>query len=269
MAELRQRLPSAVPVPEVPRGLVFGEFFAGKGVRTPAVHAAGLDVMEPQDVATGGADFASPEDLVRVRHRLSQASRGRRLALHFAPPCSTFSVARNRSLATKVRSNTQPEGMLGPDGRRPQEVAVANEIARATAELALWSHTSLGAFVSIENPEGSYLWKLPCFNPLFQEGWSFVKLHACMYGAEFRKPTALLCSPGWAPALSARCEWRPADARYTCGHTGEDGPRPHLRLGGDGGADVRRCGVHAGLGRGLGARARRLGPEGRCERGWT
>ena len=56
----------------------------------------------------------------------------------------------------------------------------------------------------------------------------------CEYGAEYRKETGLLCSPGWKLALDARCRWVPESGRFSCGHTDDEGCRPHVTLGAGG-----------------------------------
>ena len=78
------------------------------------------------------------------------------------------------------------------------------------------------------------MWLLPAFVALRQRGWKEVVWECCMHGAEYCKPTTLLCCPEWQPDLERRCRWDNSTGRYTCGHTDKRGPRPHTTLGGDG-----------------------------------
>ena len=110
----------------------------------------------------------------------------------------------------------------------------ANRLAAAAAELASWAHLRLNAHVSIENPAGSYLWLTPAFVRLIDAGWPSEQWESCMFGAPWRKPTRLLCSPGWRPKLSRGCTWDPQRGSYSCGHTAKEGPNPHVLLGGGG-----------------------------------
>ena len=74
--------------------------------------------------------------------------------LHFAPPCATFSRARDRSSRTKLRSIDHPDG-IPPIG---EEVKNANQVAARTLALVEWVAQELKAAITIENPAGSYLW---------------------------------------------------------------------------------------------------------------
>ena len=55
---------------------------------------------------------------------------------------------------------------------------------------------------------------------------------ACL-GPPGKKPTGILCSPGWAPDLWKRCVWLTNKNRYSCGHTAPWGHFPHAARGED------------------------------------
>ena len=64
----------------------FIEFFAGDGGLTLAVRAAGVAADDPQDAASGGANFEDYVELEGVRAYLHELhSSGVKLILHFAP----------------------------------------------------------------------------------------------------------------------------------------------------------------------------------------
>ena len=110
-----------------------------------------------------------------------------------------------------------------------KDVEEANLFATFTASLAVELH-KLGADVSFENPEGSYLWKLKEFEALLALGWTDVIFDVCMHGAEYKKGTRLRCSPGWVPLLAAKCVWLEDRQQYSCGHTASTGKHPHVVL---------------------------------------
>ena len=86
----------------------FAEFFAGRGGLTTAVRRLKINTIEPEDLATEGLDFAKPEDIETLLLKLKALSKKGPLFLHFAPPCRTFSRARDRSWKTRLRSSECP-----------------------------------------------------------------------------------------------------------------------------------------------------------------
>ena len=90
---------------------VFLELFAGDGVLTEAV-AKVMAVEPPQDLDTGGVDFS---DLLAVKSLLWRrwkdlAASGTSLFFHVAPPCASFSRARDRAWRTRLSTPAQPDG---------------------------------------------------------------------------------------------------------------------------------------------------------------
>ena len=86
-----------------------------------------------------------------------------KLFLHLAPPCSTFSRARDRAKRTRVRSLNQPAGFRP----RSKKVNEGNEMAKQAIIIARWAHSELGTTVTFEHPDRSYIWiyGLPWFGP--------------------------------------------------------------------------------------------------------
>ena len=112
---------------------LFCEFFAGKGSLTYAVEAAGVPARSPEDLASGGTDFADKKAVDKLRVELGElAASGVKLMVHFAPPCSTFSRARCRSGKTRLRSTAFPQGLP----RFARYTRTANLIARNTLDFA-------------------------------------------------------------------------------------------------------------------------------------
>ena len=66
---------------------------------------------EPDEVTDGGTDFRSMTEIDKVKTRILELiGKGFQVLLHMAPPCSTFSRARDRSSATQLRSKEAPAG---------------------------------------------------------------------------------------------------------------------------------------------------------------
>ncbi len=135
-------------------GLLVVEFFAGPAELSAATAKAGLPTAKPQDKAQSGFDLATDEGLHAAQVELRQlAGHCKQLYVHLAPPCSTFSRARDRSRKTSLRSSRRPHGIApGP------EVLAGNAVALRAARLAVFAVTECGASVSMENPAISYLW---------------------------------------------------------------------------------------------------------------
>ena len=116
---------------------------------------AGIACRQPDDGASGGTDFSVAAQVTALKDELRRRSdEGFRLCIHLAPPCSTFSRARDRRADTRLRSMEHPQG-IPP---LTEEVKYANAVAKRALELACWANRELGAVASVENPDGSYLW---------------------------------------------------------------------------------------------------------------
>ena len=201
----------------------FVEFFAGEGGLTRAVASTGVPVDEPQDLSTGGVDFTCADELDGVRNYLHELHvNGTKLILHFAPPCATFSRARDRSWRTRLRSTARPQGLPGCGGA----CRTANLVARNTLDLVEWAVRTLKATVSMENPASSYLWSFLDFAP--DLAFTDVVFSPCMFGADIRKPTKLRCW-NWNPAgLNKQCVLK--GGVFSCGRT-RDNPHTTLEFG--------------------------------------
>lgn len=105
------------------------EFFEGDAVLTQEVRAQGLTALPPEGLATGGLDMSQPAAVKLLCSRWKALrSEGVDLAVHFAPPCSTFSRARDRRKNTQLRSLAHPEGLRGAAAA----VEVGNRVAEHT-----------------------------------------------------------------------------------------------------------------------------------------
>ena len=193
---------SSSTAPVVPSGrFLFIELFAGSGQLTKHVSRV-LPCLPPQDVDLDGADFLIADQVTSLKQLWKQhADQGTHLIFHVAPPCSTFSRARDRSHRTRLRSTAHPEGLV-----QSPLVDEGNLIATRTAECVNYLVESLGAVGSWEQPAGSYM--LPYLDS--QEAISVereaVLLHHCKFGKPFKKPTVFWLFGGLRlPSLDRRC----------------------------------------------------------------
>jgi hypothetical protein len=207
-------VPLSEPIATHTADVIFVEVFAGSGVLTDAVKVRGIKTRDPDDAATGGTDFTRLGDVESLRAELAdlQAS-GTKIMLHLAPPCSTFSRARDRSWRTRLRSLKHPQGIPG----RAKFTKSANLIARRTLDLAEWA-ADLGMAVSIENPKASYIWSYLDFN----EECKFrdAIFSPCRFGSIYRKPTRVRCWNWFPVALDAECKL--TKGSFSCGRTKEN-----------------------------------------------
>jgi hypothetical protein len=130
---------AAVPRPEkkpeqADEGLVsavfFAEFFAGGAKLTDSLRKAGVRCRAPDDLEAGGTDFADSSQVRKLREELrALRTSDLRIMLHFAPPCSTYSRARDRSDATRLRSTEYPGGLPELSLSQQADVDAANRIA--------------------------------------------------------------------------------------------------------------------------------------------
>ena len=211
---------ATVPQHDLPvvaqRGVLFYECFAGSAGLSAEVRALGVEAVA-DEASQGGTNFTDEEDVERLRGKLEAWQRdGWRIALHLAPPCSTFSRARDRGRRTRLRSSKYPAGLPGKEDR----VCDANRIALASWKLALWA-ASRGMLVSMENPRSSYLWEFLDEEEGDGEGWTDVVFAQCRFGASYQKPTRLRCW-NWHPQkLEKECLLK-ADV-FSCGRSREQG----------------------------------------------
>ena len=130
---------------------MFVEMFAGSGELSKAVRRV-METLTDDPFTVGGTDFLDPDALHDFKGRLAALrTSGAELYFHVAPPCSTFSRARDRSARTRLRSREQPEG-FDPQERRTRE---GNEIALATADMVKFLVNELDAKGSWEQPAGA------------------------------------------------------------------------------------------------------------------
>ena len=134
------------------------------------------------------------------------------MIFHVAPPCSTFSRARDRCQRTRLRSTSLPAGWYPDDFSTKQ----GNAIAKNTAYFVDFVLEHFDSAGSWEQPLGSYMFPfLQSSAALKAEPTNTVMLHQCRFGRAFKKPTVFACFGG----LRLRSINRQCNATSTCGRT--------------------------------------------------
>ena len=184
---------------------------------TTAVAELGLKVEAPKDCADQTYKKRTSFNLMRradVMAVLKLIKQGKVSWVHFAPPCATFSRARRGDGGPdRVRSDEKPEGLADPH-LRSWKVTEANALTKVTAKLAR-AAARAGTFFSIENPEHSLLWKMPCMLSLaLMPGVLNYVGDQCVFGGMYVKPTRWLTNAAWLKMLEQRCPGCPEHAPH-------------------------------------------------------
>ena len=200
------------------------EICCGSATLSSALKAAGFAV-KPVDwdgnrhkthVPFIRIDLTSPEGQQRL-WRLLKA--GRVVYIHLAPPCGTFSKARNIPISKEQLRRGAPNVRPLRDAEHPAglptsviqmsateriKVEKGNAIAELCAVVLAFCVQS-GITASVENPSGSFIWDLPSFKAL-ASSTTRVDFDACMHGAARDKKTTLLCSDDTFKSMEMKCD---------------------------------------------------------------
>ena len=176
-------------------------------------------------------------------------------AVHVALPCGTGSRARERPIPQHLIKQGAPtprplrdaQHLLGLPNLSDFDairVSLANQLAEFTVELIELAML-LGFFISIENPENSWMWGVLCHyikiknsKPLsrFWNNMLAVNFANCAHGGERDKKTRFLCSHDWIQSMALQCpknhEHKPFALRKTSQgwkfDTAQEGEYPEL-----------------------------------------
>ena len=101
------------------------------------------------------------------------------------PPCTSFSIARDRTL--QIRSKDQPYGLPGLSPEMQKVVDTGNTTALAAAKICRWLYDARVPFV-LENPHSSRIWYLDEYVKLAGlERVEVVVADYCQFGTKWQK----------------------------------------------------------------------------------
>ena len=163
------------------------DFFAGHGGVSRAARAAGFSAREWELLKGENHDLTRPVVLRKIQYDIKK---GLIIAAMLAPPCSSFSPARDRTRV--IRSRAFPWGIAGVPPHEVEKLEVGNACILAALKIikTLDRH---GVPWVLENPHSSKMWYLP---PLvdFQNSChtTTIVTDFCQWGTRWRKRTRLL-----------------------------------------------------------------------------
>ena len=165
--------------------------------------------------------------------RLCRDARERRLiAAMLATPCTSFSLARNRT--NVIRNRLEPWGIRFPakpfSERDKASLEMGNRTMRATLVL-IRCFEEVGIPWCLENPASSNMWHIPRLVALAKlPHVQLIEVDQCSFGQPWRKRTKLMfsrCDPQDVEALAARHK---CHGRRVCDFS----QREHIQLTGSG-----------------------------------
>ncbi|CAE7336322.1 unnamed protein product, partial [Symbiodinium sp. CCMP2456] len=170
-------------------GFYLMDLFAGSGGVAKAVRKLGFTAKEWDLLWGAKFDLVKPEVLKRVR---SDIRSGYVLGAMLAPPCLSFSAARDR--ASAIRTAEYPWGV--PDFYLKQKdrnsLHEGNRLFESVIQVIRWLDDLSLPWI-LEHPRSSKCWLLPPVQALLKSSHTFV-VHTdmCQWGTRWKRPTTLL-----------------------------------------------------------------------------
>ena len=169
------------------KGGYFADLFGGKGGVGRAINDLGF-TSKAWEILHG-----PDSDLTRlpVQRRICRDMRqGLVLGLMLAPPCCSFSIARDRTMV--IRTRAQPWGLPNLPEHEQQKVEYGNECLKAALRFIKCAH-QLGLPWVLENPFTSRMWWTPELQALINDDRTeLIQNDFCQFGTRWRKRTWFL-----------------------------------------------------------------------------
>ena len=203
------------------KGQYIADLFCGHGGVARALEKLGF-ACKSFDIING-----QHQDLCsrKVKKQLKQdAQRGKLRAAMLGPPCTSFSVARDRTAV--IRTQQFPWGLQNVSEKDREKLDIGNACMKAAIELISFFH-KLGIPWILEHPASSKAWYLPELRSFLGRAYVYeVTCDFCQYGTAWRKRTRLLC--GHCDGLDLVRISKMCSGRGVCSRT----RKPHLQLTG-------------------------------------
>ena len=166
----------------------FADFFSGAGGVARAIRSLGFKTREWELSKGVHCDLTDSKVLMKIREDIAALLI---LGAMLAPPCSSFSPARDRTMV--VRTRDYPWGLPNLPDHELQKVIVGNKCIKCALLIIKWLDSKKLPWV-IENPHSSKIWFLPPLQRLQKARHTEVVVtDFCCYGTRWRKRTRLLC----------------------------------------------------------------------------
>ena len=199
----------------------FLDLFAGHGGVSRALRKAGFSARSFELLDGPDSDLTRP--LVQSRLR-SESKRGVILGAMLGPPCTTFSIARDRTAV--IRDAEFPWGRPDVSEKDAEKLRVGNACMRAALKLIRFFHKHRIPWI-MEHPASSKAWRLPEVKAiLVMTNVQFTTCDFCAYGTPWRKRTSFMS--GHVDVQDLARVSKMCSGRGKCSFTG----RPHVQLTG-------------------------------------
>ncbi len=192
-------------------------FFSGVGHVAAGMRMRGISTLEID--IKHGSHFDLTDARIQ-RKVLKLARRHRICGACIGMPCTSFSLARNRTRV--IRTCEFPWGLGGRELWSKNDVKsleLGNELASFTIKLIKILHRR-GIPWILENPFTSNAWHLPEILQLMTSPRvQYQRVDMCGYGTRWKKPTGLLCGNCNSTILQQQLSRVCNGKRGLCGHT--------------------------------------------------
>ena len=206
-------------------GQYFLDLFAGKGGVSSSLRSLGFRSFEFELERGTQYDLTDKQVLKRLNRAFC---RKEVLGAMLATPCTTFSVARDRTEVLRSREHPWglPPQLLSEADRK--KVSDGNACAQATLKIIAWCDRLQLPWI-VANPISSKLWQLPEFQRLLHADHTEVAvIDFCAYGRRWRKRTQLLTGNVSSQDVARLQGRRCGGSRGVCSFSGHQ----HFRLTG-------------------------------------
>lgn len=193
-----------IPCP-ISEGVLYDvcEIFRGSGNWTQTHVVFGLTCHDGFDIDSRRLRVGDLQDAAMFHELVGLALRRVVRDFHAGIPC--FGAFRR----PEVRSNSEP---LGFDTSDPF-TAYHDRLAQRTAFI-LTIALLAGAFISVEQPRNSRLYRLHCSKVLLQLGCVISHVAFCCYGSAFHKPSKWLHNKPWLCELESKCSYNQSKGHF-------------------------------------------------------
>ncbi len=184
--------------PPLQEGILFDclEIFRGSGNWSEAHSRAGLNVHAGIENSGRVLRISDMSTSATFHELVAMALRRIVLDWHAGVPCLSFGTLRR----PQVRSLSCPAGF---DPFEPF-TAFHNMLARRAA-FVLTIALLQGAFISVEQPGSSRMFRLHCYRVLVQLGCVISRYAFCNFGSAFNKPSKWLHNKPWLTRFEGNC----------------------------------------------------------------
>ena len=153
-------------------------------------------------------DFCQPGSLNLLRRIAKKAEFQLRdlLMVWLSPECTLLSRANSINMASGNAHGPyaeSPENRAAATPERLEEERKKFAECKVSIEAQLSALEQEGIMFALENPMGSFFWKLPAVTDriarLHHKGWRTHRVDQCAFGREAQKPTMILTNIPWEP----------------------------------------------------------------------